>query len=85
MVDDNAAAVLHIFQETAVRLLRPRIAVIVQHHQLVRAEVEHKAGHILSLSGRDGKVHIETAGIFQDLLQHNVAHLPVMIVLSCDQ
>ena len=85
MIDDNTTAVLHIFQETAVRLFRPRISVIIQHYQLVRAEVEHKAGHVLTLFGRDGKVHIKTAGIFQDLFQHNMAHLPVMIVLSCDQ
>lgn len=85
MINDNTTAVLHIFQEAAVRLLRPRISVIVQHYQLVRAKVEHKTGHILALFGRDGKVHIKTTGIFQDLFQHNMAHLPVMVVLSCDQ
>ena len=85
MINDNTTAVLHIFQEAAVRLLRPRISVIVQYYQLVRAKVEHKTGHILALFGRDSKVHIKTTGIFQDLFQHNMAHLPVMVVLSCDQ
>ena len=51
MIDDNTTAVLHIFQETAVRLFRPRISVIIQHYQLVRAKVEHKTGHILACSG----------------------------------
>jgi hypothetical protein len=35
----------------------------------------------LSRRGRDGQIDVEQAGIFQDLLDGNVADLPVMVVL----
>ena len=85
MIDHHTATLRNVLQETAVGLLRPSIAVVIQHDQRIGFEVEHKAGHILASSGRDRQIYRETARVLQNLFQHDMAHRPIVVVLPCDQ
>ena len=61
MIDHDTSTSSHIFQETTVCLLRPSIPIIIQHHQLVRTEIQDKAGHILPCLRRDREIHGEAS------------------------
>ncbi len=92
-MDDHQAdlALSQTILQFLLKLLRPRIAVVVAHQHVVLAQVRRKSHiggrrfflvRVLELAGH---IHMEAAALLQFLLHQRGGGAPVMIVLAIDQ
>ncbi len=84
MIADHSATVGHVVDKGLLRGLRPVVALIVQHHQLVGGKVGLETAHVLPFGGRGGYVHGEQVRVFQQLLQDGRGFFPIVGVLAVD-
>ncbi len=82
MIDDESATVLHIVQESLVGVLRPSVAIVVQHYHVVILKPGLEAVHVATGSRGECDVRYKEARVVQYLLDSQMAHLPVVVVLS---
>ena len=84
VVDHQPAAALDVIDQGLLGFFRPRVALIVAHHHVIRGKVRLEAAHVLAPRGRSGHVHRKQAALFQDFLEHGRGGLPFVAVLAVD-
>ena len=84
VVDEHAAAVLDVINERLLGVLRPLVALVVQHDQRIVAELGLESAHVLPLERRRRHVHLEHSALLKQLFQHRTGLFPVVGVLAVD-
>ena len=84
MINHHSAATLHIGGESCIHVSRPVVAVVIEHHQPVLAEIHREAGHVFSVLGRHCHIEAEQPRVLERHLDGLMAHRPVVVVLPGD-
>jgi hypothetical protein len=81
---NEAAAVFEVLDEVSLGFLRPTIAVVVAHHDVVVGELGPERFHVVARLRRRRDVGDKAARLLQHLVEQGSRLLPLVIILPVD-